>query len=104
MKKWWLTAKFWLFVAVAFGVSILVLAVRALFAQKNPDAKDGGFVLPPVPQQLQEAADAAHTAAVAAKAESKAKNEADKKEIERISAIEDQKKRRQAFADFSNSR
>lgn len=106
MEAWWKTAKFWLLAAVAIGFSIIVLVFRQLF--QGPKAGTGGESpgfggLPPAPAPIQEAADSAYEASLAAKATAKAATEIQQQRLAEIAKIEDKRQRRKALSDFIGS-
>lgn len=100
MKNWWTHTKAWLLLAVAVGVSVLLLVLRALMLKKGESVTPGFGGLPPAPVALQTAAEAAYDASVEVKATTKATTAAAKLQLEEISKMEDRKARRAALALF----
>lgn len=96
VTTWLKSAKWVLYLAIAIGSGVLLLALRHLFYGAKPT---GPSRLPDVPEALRKKVEQAQEEAIKAKVEAKVVAETDKKQVEEILKIDDGVERRKRLAD-----
>ena len=102
MKKFILNIKWWFWVALAVAFGVVILISKGLFTKGPTKPLEGSpdKFLPPPPRIILEKMEKAHEAALAVRAEVKADTSVKKKKLEEIAKLNDGVERREALASF----